>query len=101
MLARFFSQEILSQHCQERLGLSGKGGVPVLAARIVKAWAKPSFVPVSAASSKKRALGDTKGDGKDKGEQEAEAVGEKEEDKGESGAIGKRLKTSDELEACK
>lgn len=45
MLARFFSAEILSQHCEERLGLSGKGGVPVLAARIAKAWQKASFVP--------------------------------------------------------
>ena len=44
MLARFFSAEILSQHCEERLGLSGKGGVPVLAARIAKAWQKASFV---------------------------------------------------------
>jgi hypothetical protein len=99
MLARFFSQEILSQHCQERLGLSGKGGVPVLAARIAKAWARPSFIPLRAADSKKRALGDTEGDGKEKGgqEAEAEAVGEKEEDQGEVRTTWKRLKTSDEL----
>jgi hypothetical protein len=49
LLARFFQVEALAAHCEERVGASGKGGVPVLAARIARAWAKPGFEPLAAA----------------------------------------------------
>ncbi len=45
LLARFFSAESLSAFCTNRMGVSGKGGVPVLAARIARALDKPGFKP--------------------------------------------------------
>eukprot|EP00955_Chlamydomonas_euryale_P003100 32725-Chlamydomonas_euryale.AAC.18 len=45
LLGRFFSEEMLRSYCLTRMGVSGKGTVPVLAARIAKAWQKPSFKP--------------------------------------------------------
>ena len=45
LLARFFPRDILSEYCEQCLGNSGKGGEPVLAARIAKAWARADFTP--------------------------------------------------------
>jgi hypothetical protein len=44
LLARFFSSAALSKYCEQRMGASGKGSESILAARIAKAWNKPSFV---------------------------------------------------------
>mmetsp|Transcript_64180 Transcript_64180/g.126060 ORF Transcript_64180/g.126060 Transcript_64180/m.126060 type:complete len:253 (-) Transcript_64180:385-1143(-) len=44
LLARFFSSAALSKYCVQCMGASGKGSESVLAARIAKAWNKPSFV---------------------------------------------------------
>ncbi|KAG1664829.1 hypothetical protein FOA52_007087 [Chlamydomonas sp. UWO 241] len=55
LLARFFQAKALAAHCEERMGASGKGGVPVLAARIARAWAKPGFEPLAAAHAAARA----------------------------------------------
>ena len=40
LLARFFSQKLLSMYCTKKLNLSGKGSESILAARISKAWLK-------------------------------------------------------------
>ena len=53
VLARFFSQDLLSEHLVERLEKSGKGNESVLAARIVAQW-KPDPGGVNAKKRKSR-----------------------------------------------
>ena len=45
MLARFVPAELLRKYCQDVLGCSDKGTETVLADRIDRAWAKPTFQP--------------------------------------------------------
>lgn len=66
LLARFFDKSFLGSYCEQRLGLSSKGDAPVLAARIARAWAKPSFAPINVATVA-HAQGGSTGDAPDVG----------------------------------
>ncbi|KAL7533684.1 hypothetical protein ACHAXR_008073 [Thalassiosira sp. AJA248-18] len=46
LLARFFDVSVLRTYCERRLGVSSKGNAATLAARVARAWSKPTFGPL-------------------------------------------------------
>lgn len=51
LLGQYFDKALLGKYCEDRLGKSGKGNAAVLASRIFKEWAKPSFTPLPPAAT--------------------------------------------------
>ena len=66
LLSRFFSKPLLATYCEKVAGLGSKGSTPVLAARIAKAWLRPSWSPLEdrpITTLKRKAGGNGNGNG--------------------------------------